>query len=182
MSSKQDIRDWWSTNPMTYGQDHGHAAYADGKYEFGERTFFERVDREFYSWNVPLHAARPFDQLFPYETYVGKPVLEIGCGMGTMAMNWAKNGAKVTAVDLNSVAVEQTSRRFKVFELEGTICQSDANNLPFASESFDYVYSWGVLHHSPNLERSLSELIRVLVPGGQFGIMLYNRRTRLPIL
>lgn len=179
MSSKQVIKDWWSANPMTYGQEHGHAAYADGDYAFGEREFFERVDREFYEWNKPLHAAQPFDRLFPYQAYVSKPVLEIGCGMGTMAMNWAKNGAKVTAVDLNPVAVEQTARRFKVFKLDGVICQCDANDLPFASESFDYAYSWGVLHHSPNLKRSLSELIRVLKPGGQLGIMMYNRHSLL---
>ena len=99
--------------------------------------------------------------------------------MGTMAMNWARNGATITAVDLNPVAVEQTTRRFEIFGLEGDIRQSDANGLPFADAAFDYAYSWGVLHHSPNLETSLSELMRVLRPGGGFGIMLYNRRSLL---
>jgi len=179
MSGKRDIREWWSANPMTYGRDHGRAAYDDGGYTFGEREFFTRVDREFYDWNRPLHAERPFDRLFPYQTYLHKPVLEIGCGMGTMAMNWAKNGALVTAVDLNAFAVEQTSRRFELFDLNGAIVQSDANNLPFSDASFDYAYSWGVLHHSPNLDRSFAEMMRVLKPGGRFGIMVYHRHSLL---
>lgn len=179
MKSKQDIRSWWSENPMTYGQEHGRTAYTEGEYTFGDREFFERVDREFYSWNRPLHDAQPFDRLFPYDMYTGKSVLEIGCGMGTMAMNWAKNGAKITAVDLNPVAVKQTTQRFKLLDLEAAICQSDSNDLPFADGAFDYAYSWGVLHHSPNLELSLSQMMRVLKPGGRFSIMLYNRHSLL---
>jgi SAM-dependent methyltransferase len=61
--------------------------------------------------------------------------------------------------------------------LKGTILQSDARNLPFPDHTFDFVYSWGVLHHSPDLSRSLSELVRVLRPGGKFGVMLYHRNS-----
>lgn len=179
MTAKQDIASWWSDNPMTYGRDHGRGVYEDGEYGLGSREFFERVDQEFYSWNRPLHGARPFDRLFPYDAHAGKRVLEVGCGMGTMAMNWARNGAAMTAVDLNPVAVQQTTRRFEIFGLDGDVRQSDANALPFADAEFDYAYSWGVLHHSPNLETSLSELMRVLRPGGGFGVMLYNRHSLL---
>src|SRR5687767_14338510 len=104
MTTKPDVQDvqrWWTENPMTYGSVHGTTTYEDGHLEPGTREFFERLDREFYSWNVPLHDRRPFDRLFPYEAYAGKRVLEVGCGLGTMAMNWAKAGAAVTAVDLN---------------------------------------------------------------------------------
>jgi SAM-dependent methyltransferase len=90
-------------------------------------------------------------------------------------MNWALHGADVTAVDLNPVAIAQTRRRFEVFGLKGNIQEMDASALQFDDASFDYVYSWGVLHHSPNLERSLLELLRVLRPNGEYGIMLYNR-------
>jgi SAM-dependent methyltransferase len=179
LNDKPEIRSWWSENPMTYAQEHGRVAYDEGAYEFGDREFFERVDREFYSWNRPLQEARPFDRIFPYDQYAGKAVLEIGCGMGTMAMNWAQNGATMTAVDLNPVAVKQTTQRFALFGLDGTIRQSDANELPFADGAFDYAYSWGVLHHSPNLALSLSQMMRVLKPGGRFGLMLYNRRSLL---
>jgi SAM-dependent methyltransferase len=165
---------------MTYGAEHGRTVYDDAAYEMGSQAFFDRLDREFYSWNKPLHGARPFDRLFPYQEYQdGKKVLEIGCGLGTLAMNWARNGAEITAVDLNPTSIEQTRRRFDLMELSGRIEPMDARHLAFADASFDYVYSWGVLHHSPQLEQSLGEMMRVLKPGGGFGIMLYNRRSLL---
>jgi 2-polyprenyl-3-methyl-5-hydroxy-6-metoxy-1,4-benzoquinol methylase len=176
------ISDWWAKNPMTYGVEHGTSQYTDGdvmvRVDLGTREFFENADRELYAWHLPLHNADdPFGKIFPYKTYSGKQVLEVGCGMGGMAMLWAKRGARITACDLNPVAIEQTTRRFELFGLQGQIQQEDGNQLSFASESFDYVYSWGVLHHSPNLERSIAELFRVLKPGGGFGVMLYNRRS-----
>jgi SAM-dependent methyltransferase len=178
MNRKQRVSKWWSENPMTYGSTHGRADYCDGREEIGSREFFASLDREFYSWNTPLHRERPFDILFPYGEFAeGAFVLEIGCGLGTMAMNWALNGAMVTAVDLNPAAVAQTKRRFELFELEGDIQIEDANHLSFSNQTFDYVYSWGVLHHSPSLERSISEMMRVLRSGGGFGIMLYNRES-----
>ena len=182
MSTRQDVSDvrrWWAENPMTYGEAHGQTAYADGEYEFGSPAFFDRLDREFYSWNKPLHDSRPFGRLFPYERYARGRVLEVGCGMGTMAMNWARAGARLVAVDLNETAVEMTRRRFRMLGLEGDIRQADARGLPFADSEFDYAYSFGVLHHSPNLEESVAELMRALRPGGGFGVMLYNRRSVL---
>ncbi len=182
-TSKEIIRDWWAAYPMTYGAAHGQATYVTESgstetLEFGTREFFERVDATFYSWNNVLHTEEGFfGKLFPYGRYEGKDVLEIGCGLGTMAMNWAQHGARVAAVDLNPVSVAQTARRFRHFALPGTILEMDARTLAFTREAFDYVYSWGVLHHSPELERSVHELFRVLRPGGGFGVMLYNRRS-----
>jgi SAM-dependent methyltransferase len=54
---------------------------------------------------------------------------------------------------------------------------ANANELPFNDGEFDYVYSWGVLHHSPALQKSISELMRVTRAGGGVGVMLYNRRS-----
>ena len=115
---------------MTYGSTHGRTDYEDGCYEMGTREFFIHLDGELFSWNAPLHEVRPFDRLFPFDEYgFGKNVLEIGCGLGTMAMQWAKDGASVTAVDLNFTAIEQTRRRFSLFKLQETIEQQDATNL-----------------------------------------------------
>lgn len=180
MTERQRIQQWWAENPMTYGTEHGKADYVEGGREFGSPEFFDRLDREFYSWNKPLHGERPFDRLFPYGEFGPESrVLEIGCGLGTMAMLWALNGAKVTAVDLNATSVAQTQRRFELHGLAGDIRQMDAGRLEFPAGSFDYAYSWGVLHHSPDLERSLAEMMRVLKPGRGFGLMLYNRRSLL---
>lgn len=184
MSEKQAIQNWWAENPMTYGLDHGTTVYCDDKttvaLDFGSKEFYEMADRQFFIWNEPLHnETGPFGKIFPYERYKGCNVLEIGCGLGCMAMLWAQRGAQVTAVDLNPVSVEQTRKRFGLLNLSGCIQPEDANNLSFKDESFDYVYSWGVLHHSPNIERSIKDAMRVLKSAGGFGIMLYNRRSIL---
>lgn len=180
MSEREhSVEDFWAENPMTYGDLHGKSQYGEQDVEFGSEEFFRRVDDTFYAWNRPLHGVMPFERIFPYGEFRDKKVLEIGCGMGTMAMNWAKAGARVTAVDLNQTAIRATQIRFERLGLEGDIQQSDGRELPFEPESFDYVYSWGVLHHSPDLEKSLCELGRVLKPGGGFGVMLYHRRSIL---
>lgn len=180
MKDKNSIRDWWANNPMTYGDTHGRTDYGKDSLTMGTQPFFERMDREFFGWNKPLHGKKPFDRLFPYERYgEGKKVLEIGCGLGTMAMLWALNGANITAIDLNPTSIEQARQRFALYNLAGDIHAEDANNLSLADGQFDYVYSWGVLHHSPNLEQSLAEMMRVLKPGGEYGIMLYNRNSLL---
>ena len=183
MSQRQDVdevQQWWAENPMTYGDDHGKTSYSESHYVVGTREFFERLDQEFYSRTTPLHRGRPFDRLFPYEQYAGGArVLEVGCGLGTMAMNWAQVGAHITAVDLNPTAIELTRRRFDLYELEGNIRREDARDLSFSDAYFDYAYSWGVLHHSPELEQSIGELMRVIKPDGGFGVMLYNRESLL---
>jgi SAM-dependent methyltransferase len=181
--SKSTVKEWWARFPMTYGQDHGDLRWVtnegvEQRFELGSREFFTKVDEEFYRWNAPLHAdGKKFGRIYPYERFNGGRVLEVGCGIGTMSMNWAINGARMVAVDLNPVAVEQTSRRFGLFGVPGVVMQADGRVLPFADNSFDYVYSWGVLHHSPDLKRSLTELIRVLRPGGEYGVMLYHRQS-----
>src|SRR5665213_934529 len=180
MSDASGVRDWWRDNPMTYAAEHGRTGYADGQYAMGTAEFFERLDREFYSWNRPLHRERPFDRLFPFADYTnGAKILEIGCGLGTLAMNLARKGAEVTAVDLNPVSVEQTRKRFDLLKLTGRVELMDARELALPGDSFDYVYSWGVLHHSPDIKNSLGEMMRVLKPGGGFGVMVYNRRSLL---
>jgi len=176
---KQEIATWWAENPMTYSDEvHGRTTF-DGQNIVEEgKEFFETSDSRFYEWNRNLHLPdTPFGRLFPYAPFRGKDVLEIGCGIGCMAMNWARQGARVTAVDLNSTSIRLTRHRFNLYGLQGRIEQADGNQLAFDSASFDYVYSWGVLHHSPNLQKSLLELVRVLKPGGQFGIMLYQRNS-----
>jgi SAM-dependent methyltransferase len=181
---REAVRRWWADFPMTYGDEHGNTLYGEsGKPDhvaFGSREFFERADATFYRWNEPLHGPLgPFSNLFDYASYRGRDVLEVGCGMGCMAMNWARHGARVTAVDLNHVAVDQTRRRFEIFGLDATIREADAGQLPFPDSSFDYVYSWGVLHHSPGLASAIGEIRRVLKPGGRVGVMLYNRESLL---
>lgn len=179
MSEQKSVAEWWSARPMTYGGTHGECNYEAGTAAFGTRNFFEQADARLYSWNEPLHDHRPFGRLFPYDAYRNKRVLEVGCGMGAMTMNWARQGALMTAVDLTQTAVQQTRRRLEIFGLEAEVMQADGRSLPFDDAQFDYVYSWGVLHHSPNLDQSIQELMRVLKSDGEFGVMLYHRHSFL---
>lgn len=178
---KASIRDWWASHPMTYGDVHGEGRYRapDGttvRVERGTRAFFERADETFHRWNAPLHVGeRRFARIFDYDAYKGRRVLEVGCGMGCMAMHWAREGAQVTAVDLNPVAVEQARRRFELFGLSGDVREADAETLPFADATFAWAWSWGVLHHTPGTRRAIREMHRVLEPGGRIGLMLYHR-------
>ena len=182
---KKAIRDWWADTPMTYAEDHGHAEYrlTDGsmeRVEIGTRRFYELADSVFFRWNEPLHDdTGKFGRIFDYERFRGKRVLEIGCGMGCMASQWASHGADITAVDLNPVAIEKTIRRFELFGLKGDIREVDAETLPFADATFDLVYSWGVIHHTPGIEQAAREMFRVLKPGGRLALMLYNRNSVL---
>ena len=178
----REIRRWWADFPMTYGEDHGSTRFGNDGLDLGlgNLEFFEAADLKFKSWNMPLHVGGvPFSRIFPYSRYVGKDVLEVGCGLGFMASCWSEQGSRVTAVDLNPTSVAQTTQRFSLYSLDGNVLESDARSLPFSDSSFDYVYSWGVLHHSPDISTSIRELYRVLRPGGEFGVMLYNRNSLL---
>jgi 2-polyprenyl-3-methyl-5-hydroxy-6-metoxy-1,4-benzoquinol methylase len=175
--NKDDIEKWWLNNPMTYATKHGSSQFDGVDLEMGSINQVEASDSRFLDWNAPLHDGLPFSKIFDYKTYANQKVLEIGCGLGLMSSIWANQGACVSAIDLNSFSVTQTNRRFQRMGLKGRIFQGDAHSLPFQDDEFSYVYSWGVLHHSPNLKQSLGEAHRVLKPGHRVGLMLYNRRS-----
>jgi SAM-dependent methyltransferase len=104
----------------------------------------------------------------------GKEVLEIGVGLGADHLAFAQAGAHLHGVDLTPRAIEHTRRRLEAFGLQSALQTADAENLPFAEGTFDIVYSWGVLHHSPNTPRAIDEVWRVLRPGGSARIMVYH--------
>jgi SAM-dependent methyltransferase len=135
----------------------------------GTRLFYERVEEHRYTkeWHIPAAA--------DFESARGLRVLEIGCGLGTDGAQFATAGAIYTGVDLTEAAVALARRRFELFNLPGTFRTADAENLDFADESFDLVYSHGVLHHTPDTERAVREVHRVLRPGGRAVVMLYHR-------
>ncbi len=102
-------------------------------------------------------------------------VLEIGVGMGADFLRWVRSGATATGVDLTDRAIALTRQRLIDHKLTAELRVADAEKLPFEDETFDLVYSWGVLHHTPNPSVALQEAQRVLAPGGQLKIMLYHR-------
>ena len=136
------------------------------------REYFEQIEQ----WR---YADQPFIHSFAqFSRYHGKRVLEVGFGAGTDFIQWLRAGARATGVDLTEEALAHLTHRVEVYHLPPPedLRVADAENLPFASDSFDLGYSWGVLHHSPNTPRAVAELVRVVRPGGEIKVMLYNRR------
>ena len=112
----------------------------------------------------------------PIETLTGKRVLEIGSGAGAHSALFAHHGAQVVAIDLAFDRARATSRKLALLGDDAHGCAAvtgDAERLPFATDSFDIVYSNGVLHHSPDTAAAIAELRRVLKPGGLAVVMLY---------
>ena len=104
-------------------------------------------------------------------------VLEVGIGVGTDAERFARAGARFCGIDLTERGVQLTGRRFELAGLSGRFEQADAEALPFPNSSFDFVYSWGVIHHSPDPPAAAREMVRVCRPGGRVCCMVYNRHS-----
>jgi SAM-dependent methyltransferase len=159
---KERVRAFWQEHPCG-------TKFADA--EPGSRRFFELVEEHRYQkeWHIP--AAAHFAQSKNLR------VLEVGCGLGTDGAQFAKAGASYTGIDLTQAAVDLTKKRFELFQLPGTFRIADAERLDFPDNSFDLVYSHGVLHHTPDTAGAVREIHRVLRPGGQAMVMLYHRNS-----
>ena len=167
-------RQWWETNPMTYDWEHTIP------HQPGTPEFYAAVDERFIRSHAhfghPDYPAEPvFNRQLNYAARRGQRVLEIGCGMGATAATMAEQGLDVTAIDLTSMAVRMTRRRFDALGLKGNIIQADAEKLPFADASFDLVWSWGVIHVTADMAQAVREIYRVVKPGGEIKIMVYHR-------
>jgi len=175
VTTQEQVREWWNRNPMSYDVDDPIP------YEPGTQEFFREIDRRiFHPRYMRLTAdasGKPFSLFVDFDALGGKDVLDVGCGSGIATQLLAEAGANVTAVDLTDWAVETTRRRLAAFGLDGDVRQADAEQLPFEDASFDLVFSWGVIHHSSDMDRALAELVRVCRPGGQVVLMVYHRRS-----
>lgn len=164
-------RSWWNRMPMSYDW-RDKISLTEGTPEF-----YEEVDARFYSSSPFYRAAQPYGRLIPFEHLKGKRVLEIGCGLGLHSQLISQAGASLTAIDLTPRAVELTSKRLALKNLKADVRVMDAEEMEFASAEFDFVWSWGVIHHSARTERIVSEVFRVLKPGGEFRSMVYHKRS-----
>jgi SAM-dependent methyltransferase len=161
---KQRSREQWGRDPAgaVYGREH----------EFGTREFFDAVKHHRYTEYAPW-----MPEVMGFSQFAGARLLEVGCGMGTDLLQFARGGAQVTGVDLTPRSIEITQQHFAVYHERGDFAITDGENLPFADESFDVVYSNGVLHHTPNAARAVREIHRVLGPDGLARVMLYHRNS-----
>lgn len=158
----RNVSEFWNTEACGTHYvpvQHGTAEFYEKYREFRYRT----------EWHIPL--------LVPFAETKGKRVLEIGCGNGADGVMFAQHGAEYTGVDLTETAVDATRRHFDILGLHGTFQTEDAENLTFSNASFDFVYSHGVLHHTPHPDIAFKEVYRVLKPGGKAVLMLYHKHS-----
>lgn len=155
---------WWETLPMTYED-----------WESPERKV--EIEGGFEKYLEEFRTCSTYITSFPYQKLAGKNVLEIGCGFGAASYLLAKGGANVQAVDLTAAAVKGATALTKFYNLNVNVQQMDAEKLQFADGAFDYVFSWGVLHHSHDSQAAFHQVSRVLEPNGQGMIMVYNRHS-----
>ena len=145
----------------------------------GEEAALRGPTREDYAAHARWrYAVEPFIPDFAeFERWADQRVLEIGVGLGADHQRFAEAGARLHGVDLTPRAIEHTSRRLTVCDLSSRLRVADAEALPYPDERFDLVYSWGVLHHSPDPPRAIKEVWRVLRPGGVARVMIYHRHS-----
>lgn len=159
---KKQVKEFWEREPCGSG-----AAQAT---RF-TREYFDEIEENRYRLEPFIHRFAQFSR------QRGKKVLEVGVGAGTDHLQFARAGAHLSGIDITDVAVDMVTKRLALEGLSSDLRRSDAENLPFADNSFDYVYSWGVLHHTPDTVKSIDEVYRVCRPGRKTCIMLYHRRS-----
>jgi len=135
------------------------------------KEYFEDIESHRYkSHPWILESIRNFD-------IKNRSVLEIGYGMGTDHLSMARQGAVMNGIDLTHRNLEVTTKRFEMYGFRSNLTVGDAENLPYDDESFDFIYSFGVVHHTPDTEKAIREIHRVLKPGGKCYITVYHKNS-----
>ncbi|MEX2451862.1 MAG: class I SAM-dependent methyltransferase [Rhodospirillales bacterium] len=158
-------RQWWERLPMTYA-------------DWDAEDRLPKTPQDFLDIEKTLLSDSPFlGTKYDFSQVKGLRILEIGCGSGVLSCRLAREAAEVTAIDITETAVTLAKRNATGQNVTIDILNADAERMPFADNSFDYVFSWGVLHHSSNMDNALKEVSRVLTPGGHGLVMVYHRRS-----
>jgi ubiquinone/menaquinone biosynthesis C-methylase UbiE len=161
MSEKQAVEDFWNEASC------GEALYLnDSRYDLQAEQ----------RYRLEPHILTFAD--FP--RWKGKRVLEIGVGLGADHEQFSRAGAILAGIDLTARAIEHTRRRLQGKDTDLRV--ADAESLPFEDNSFDLVYSFGVIHHSPDTAQCAREILRVLKPGGEFRVMIYQRHSLVGLM
>lgn len=162
LPSIETVAEYWDRRPCNVR----HSAA-----EPGSKQYFEEVEqrRYFVEPHIPAFA--------DFRRWQGCRVLEIGCGIATDGANFARAGAAYTGVDVSAKSLELARRRFEVFQLAGDFMQANAEELPSSLDtaSFDLVYSFGVIHHTPRPGDVVRQIRRVIESDGEFRLMLYAK-------
>lgn len=160
----EDVKNYWNNRPC-------NIRHSDKP--FGTKLYFDEVEHRkyFVEPHIPYFA--------DFSRWRGKKVLEIGCGIGTDTVNFASSGAFLTSVDLSLESLNITEKRLEVYGLRHAVDLYYANAEKLSThlkpEIYDLVYSFGVLHHTPNPEAAFDEVKKFMGPDSEFKLMVYNR-------
>lgn len=160
----EDVKQYWDRRPCNIRHS---------QKEVGSREYFDEVEarKYFVEPHIPGFAEFPL--------WKGKRVLEVGCGIGTDAVNFARNGAIYSAIELSEASLDLARKRFEAFGLKGDLRQMDGERLAedFDPDSFDLVYSFGVIHHTPHPRKVIEQIRKVIRSDGELRIMVYAKRS-----
>ena len=162
--SKKKVIDYWDKQPCNIN----HSSKA-----FGTREYFDEVEKRKYFVEPHIPKFANFD------FYNGKKVLEIGCGIGTDAVNFARSGAIYTGVEISQKFLVIAKKRFEVYGLEGNFLQGDAESISsyFPNQYFDLIYSFGVLHHTPSIYLAIQSIRNLMNSNSIFKFMVYSKNS-----
>lgn len=162
MELVERIKQYWNKQPCNINH---------GRSQLGTEDFFREVSERRY--RVEPHI-RDFAG---FHLWAGRRVLEIGCGIGSDAEEFAKNGAEYVGIDLSADSLALAMQRFEVLGLEGDFYHRDASESLADLGKFDLVYSYGVIHHYPDIEQILENIHETVVDDGEFRFMVYARNS-----
>lgn len=159
---KQQVKEYWEQHPCGAAD----APVTAGTDEFFESTEVTRATRDDF-----------MDGIIHFGRYPSKSVLEVGCGIGTDLSRFARAGARTFGVDITHRGAQLSRDRLVAESLPGEVIIGDAEHLPFESNTFDLVDSWGVIHHTPKYPTGGGGDDESLPAGRQIITMVYNRRS-----
>ena len=163
MTSIEDVKKYWNTRPCNINHSNK---------ECGSKNYFLEVSKRKYT--VEPHILK----FANFATWKNKDVLEVGCGIGTAAHSFIENGARYKGIDVSKKSLELTRKRLDVFDLTGIVEEADIETyIKNEDEKYDLVYSFGVLHHTPNTKKAVKNIYNLLKKGGTFKLMLYAKNS-----
>ena len=164
MTTISNVKEFWDNRPCNIRHS---------QQPIGSKEYFNEVEQKKFFVEPHILSFTDFSQ------WKGKTVLEIGCGIGTAAINFAKHGAIYTGIELSEESLKLTKQRFNVYEQQGNFYSGNAEQLSdfLPEQKFDLIYSFGVIHHTPNPKNVINQLRKYMHSSSVLKIMVYAKHS-----